>query len=104
MSEQRVIARSEGGGDEDARRQRACSQISVMTYFTEPRWSVLLNPFERRVVLTIGNRSFGDSNSGNEDVMSPNFGTPDTLQALGTALIEGSRQLAPIVADHTPAE
>jgi len=71
-----------------------------MAYFTEPSWRVALESFERRVVVTIGDRSFGDSDSGDEDVMQLNFSTPATLHALGAALIKSSRQLEPIVSQH----
>jgi hypothetical protein len=95
-----LIASSECGCNEEGGRVTACSHISIMAYFTEPSWRVVLEPFERRVVLTIGDRTYGDSDGGDEDVMQLNFSTPTTLHALGSALIESSRQLKPIVVQH----
>lgn len=93
-----LIDGSECGCDEAARRLKACSQMSVMAYLTEPSWQVLLDPSEERVKVTIGDRSYGDSDSGDEDVMSLYFRTPSTLHDLGAALMESSERLDQVLA------
>jgi hypothetical protein len=100
MTQQRVIGSSEYGCDETTRRLKACSQISVMAYYTEPSWRVVLDPFEKRVAVTIGDRSFGDTDSGDEDMIDLSYRTSSTLCDLGVTLIESSHQLNPVIAQQ----
>ena len=101
MSETVIIASSECGCDEEARRLKACSQISVLAFLTEPSWRVMVDAFEQRVEVTIGDRSYGDTDSGDEDVMVLYFRTPSTVYRMGEALIEASARLESIVAGHS---
>jgi hypothetical protein len=97
-----LIGSSSCGCDEAARRLKACSQISVIAYFTEPSWQVALDPIEERVELTIGDRSYGDTDSGDEDVMTLYFRTPSTVYDMGVALMESSERLDQILDAQPP--
>lgn len=96
-----LVDSSACGCDEAARRLKACSQISVLAFLTEPSWRVVVDAFEQRVEVTIGDRSYGDTDCGDEDVMVLYVRTPSTVYRMGESLMEASARVEPIVAGHS---
>lgn len=87
----------ENDGDME-RRKKATFEITVFAIVNEPAYEVLVDTGEKQAIVQFSERTHGDANSGDDEVLEMRFGDPATLLALSNSLANAGRELRAILA------